>query len=1125
MSAPWVFLCSGQGSQYLQMGVDLYRHDPVFREWVLRLDRVATPLIGTSVVGLLYGDGRSGAPLPRALHSNASIFTVEYALARSLMARGLEPAMTLGVSLGEIVAAAIAGIYEPEAALEACVRLARAVEGACEAGGMLAVLHDPALMEREPGLFQGVEYAGRNDAFQFVVSGRVEALRAVDARLQARGITTFELPVAHAFHSSYMDPARERYLADLRSLPQRPARIPVVSGLDGGIRRELPPEHLWGAIRGPMAFSDAVRGLMARGEYAFIDVGPSSSLANLLKAGVAKSGRPAVFSVMTPAHGEVERLKQLERSFVPPPAVSSPPLQHEKKSMIAYVFPGQGTQRKGMGARLFEPYRSLTDKASEILGYSIEELCLQNPDNRLGQTQYTQPALYVVNALSYLEKKAKDGEPDFVAGHSLGEYNALFAAGSFDFETGLRLVKRRGEIMAEAKGGGMAAVVGLSRERIEEVLRSSEEFGALDVANFNTPNQVVIAGPADVVQRASPAFEAAGAKAYVLLKVSAAFHSRYMAPASETFRRFLAGFDFQPPRIPVISNVEARPYEAARCRELLAIQIARPVNWTGTVRYLLAQPGMKIVEVGPGIVLANMLRDFEGEAPSAPVAAAPVPTPPPAPSAPEVSAPVAPPPAAPEPRRNGVPRHESREAAPVATEGFSAQSLGSAEFRADHGIKYAYVAGAMYRGVASKEMVVAMGKAGMLGYFGSGGVPLRDTEAAILHIQRELSRGQAYGINLLSSPQNPQLEEDTVDLFLRHGVRHIEAASYMAVTSALVRYRLVGLERDARGNVVPKNRIVAKVSRPEIAEAFLRPAPERLVRRLVEQRRITPEQAEWSQRVPLADDLCVEADSGGHTDQGVAYALTPAIIRLRDRMMAQYGYAKRVRVGAAGGIGTPEAAAAAFMLGADFILTGSINQCTVEAGTSNEVKELLQGLNVQDFDYAPAGDLFELGARVQVVKKGLFFSARANKLYDLYRFHDSLEQIDAKTREHLQTAYFRKSFDAVYEDVKAYYPPSEIEKAEALPKYKMALIFKWYFGYSTRLALGGSKDSRIDYQVHSGPALGAFNQWVKGTPMERWENRRVAEIGELLMQQTAQVITDRMRAFGALPRGNVHAAA
>jgi trans-AT polyketide synthase/acyltransferase/oxidoreductase domain-containing protein len=237
------------------------------------------------------------------------------------------------------------------------------------------------------------------------------------------------------------------------------------------------------------------------------------------------------------------------------------------------------------------------------------------------------------------------------------------------------------------------------------------------------------------------------------------------------------------------------------------------------------------------------------------------------------------------------------------------------------------------------------------------------------------------------------------------------------------------------------------------------------------------------------------------------------MLKLRDEMMEKYKYHKKVRIGAAGGIGTPEAAAAAFVLGADYILTGSINQCTVEAGTSDTVKDMLQQINVQDTEYAPAGDMFELGARVQVLKKGLFFPARANKLYELYRKHNSIDEIDEKTRDQIQEKYFKCTFDKVYEDIKAYYPTEEINKAERNPKHKMALIFRWYFGYSTRLALSGDEKSRVDYQVHCGPALGAFNQWVKGTRFENWKERNVDKIAIKLLNDTAKMLNMRLAAF------------
>ena len=228
--------------------------------------------------------------------------------------------------------------------------------------------------------------------------------------------------------------------------------------------------------------------------------------------------------------------------------------------------------------------------------------------------------------------------------------------------------------------------------------------------------------------------------------------------------------------------------------------------------------------------------------------------------------------------------------------------------------------------------------------------------------------------------------------------------------------------------------------------------------------------------------------------------------------MEKYGYENQVFVGAAGGIGTPGSAAAAFVLGADFILTGSINQCTVEAGMSDVVKDMLQGMNVQDTDYAPAGDMFETGARVQVLRKGVFFPARANKLYDLYRYHNSVHEIDEKTKRQLQEKYFKRSFDEIWEETRTFFSqrdPEQIRRAEKSPKHKMALIFRWYFGHTTRIANEGIETEKVNFQVHTGPALGAFNQWVRGTDLEDWRNRHADQIGERLMQEASDLLNQR----------------
>jgi trans-AT polyketide synthase/acyltransferase/oxidoreductase domain-containing protein len=256
--------------------------------------------------------------------------------------------------------------------------------------------------------------------------------------------------------------------------------------------------------------------------------------------------------------------------------------------------------------------------------------------------------------------------------------------------------------------------------------------------------------------------------------------------------------------------------------------------------------------------------------------------------------------------------------------------------------------------------------------------------------------------------------------------------------------------------------------------------------------------------------VCVEADSAGHTDGGVALTLLPAIRRLRDETVAASGYAAGIRIGAAGGLGSPEAVAAAFLLGADFVCTGSVNQCTSQAGTSDAVKEMLAAVDVHDTAYAPAGDMFELGARVQVVRRATLFPARATRLFRLYGELDGLEGLDARTRRTIEDTFFRRSIEDVWEETREHYRATgrfeEIARAETLPKRKMALVFRWYFGHSIRLALQGDPAERVNYQIHCGPAMGAFNRFAAGTALEDWRTRTPDAIAAALMEGAAQVL-------------------
>ncbi|WP_350338959.1 ACP S-malonyltransferase [Paenibacillus sp. UMB4589-SE434] len=1125
---PIIFMYSGQGSQYYQMGRTLFQEDAIFRSHMQRMDNQLQEWIGESILNELYHPEKSrSTPFDRTLYTHCAIFMVEHALTELLKTSGLQPDIVVGSSLGEFAAAVAAGVISVEDALHAIAVQAIQLESLCLPGSMLAILHDRAWYNSDSVLREICEIGSINNEAHFVVAGARESIKKVEQHVKAQGILCQNIPVTQGFHSSMLDPAEAEYIGFLRRFKFQNPQIPFISSVYGRQIDQLEQDYLWKAVRMPILFTNAISFLqkhIRRGVY--LDLGPSGTLAALMKRSINSAETEIILPVLTPFQHETSNVSRIVAQYSSKNKVT---VTKEEKPMLAYVFPGQGSQGKGMGGELFDRFPEITNQADEILGYSIKELCLQDPQGKLNQTDYTQPALYTVNALMFLKAKEDSGvKPDLLAGHSLGEYNALFAAGAFDFPTGLKLVKKRGELMSRAAGGGMAAVIGLDGETVSRVLKQHPQLDFIDIANYNSPKQIVIAGRKEDIERAQPVFEQIKGARYIPLKVSGAFHSRYMAEARDQFEQYIESFEFMAPKIPVIANVTARPYRPSELKLNLIKQITHSVKWCEIVQVLMGFASIEIKEIGPGIVLSGLTSKIRQEAEPIVIdleqACQPI-----------IEYP------APHTQNNrdelngeayqevgiqakvpAVIKHFINEEATVPHSlayGITAESLGSEQFRKTYNLKYAYLTGGMYKGIASKELVVRMGKSGMMGFLGTGGMKLDEVERDIQYIQRELYQGQTYGMNLLHSPYHPEREESNVDLYMRYGVNLIEASAYMTITPSLIKYRAMGLSSNLDGSVSIKHRIIGKVSRPEVAEIFLSPAPEYMVERLIDQHKITREQANLLRQVPMADDLCLEADSGGHTDGGAANVLLPAILMLRDEICRKYGYRQKVGIGAAGGIGMPAAAAAAFILGADFIVTGSINQCTVEAGTSDAVKDLLLQMNIQDTAYAPAGDMFEMGAKVQVLRKGVFFPARANKLHELYRQYNAIDEIPEKEKQQLQEKYFKMSFEEVYQKVKAHHSAQEIEKAEQNPKHKMALIFKWYFVYSTRIALQGTPGCQVDYQIHCGPALGAFNQWVKGTSFEHWRNRHVDEIAVKLMTETADVLNRRTR---SLHRSLIH---
>lgn len=435
--------------------------------------------------------------------------------------------------------------------------------------------------------------------------------------------------------------------------------------------------------------------------------------------------------------------------------------------------------------------------------------------------------------------------------------------------------------------------------------------------------------------------------------------------------------------------------------------------------------------------------------------------------------------------------------------------LGDRALLTEHPARFCYVVGEMARGIATPQMVIEAVRAGCIGFYGSAGLALAEIKAGIKQIQAALGVNQtAWGANLIHSPQEPGQEAAIVDLFLEEGVRRVSASAFMRLTPDVVRFTALGLERTADGKIKRHNHLFAKVSRAEVAEPFMAPAPGRMLRELVEAGMISGLQAELAAKVPVAAEITAESDSGGHTDNRPAFVLFSSLSAARTRVCALHGFDEStIRIGLAGGIATPAAAAAAFQMGAAYVLTGSVNQSAVESGMSEAGRKLLAKAGPADVAMAPAADMFEQGVEVQVLKRGTLFAMRGRKLHGFYRGGASYETLSAPDRKWIDDV-LGEPFDAAWAATLAYIRKvnlAEAKKADTDGNKRLALVARRYLFQGAQWAREGTPGREADYQIWCGPAMGAFNEWVAGTPLEPVEARTVRQIALNLLEGAARI--------------------
>ena len=447
--------------------------------------------------------------------------------------------------------------------------------------------------------------------------------------------------------------------------------------------------------------------------------------------------------------------------------------------------------------------------------------------------------------------------------------------------------------------------------------------------------------------------------------------------------------------------------------------------------------------------------------------------------------------------------------------------LGDRSFAEAHGVRFPYVAGEMANGIATPRLVVAMARAGMLGFFGAAGLSVDRVERGLDEIVRNLEgRPAAWGANLIHSPTEPALEARVAKLYADRAVPCIEASAFMDLTPNIVRLACsrAPCRRRRSGRAAPPHprqglktgggaplhvaRAAGDASRPRRTARALRGRGSALATRAA--REAT---SRWKPIPAVTRTTARWACSS----RGCSRCATRWPPRSDSRIQAPSVSARR----AASAL--PSATAAAFALGAAYVMTGSVNQSAVESGLSEDGRRMLAQADLADVAMAAAADMFELGVKLQVLKRGTLFAVRANRLYEVYRANLGLDTLDTPTRLEVEKI-FGRSIDDVNRETETFWrarDEGQLDRALSDPKHRMALVLRWYLGQSSRWAIAGETSRRGDYQIWCGPAMGAFNAWVRGSFLEDPANRSVVQIGRNLLEGAAVVTrAHQLRTYG-----------